>query len=61
MQPIVLVPVTVYVVEVVGSAITIESKPRLSDHAYVLAPLTVKVMLSPLQIVDWFEEAEITN
>jgi hypothetical protein len=46
-QPIVLVPVTVYVVEVVGSAITRESKPRLSDQTYVFAPVTVRFMLSP--------------
>jgi hypothetical protein len=52
-----LVPVTVYVVVTVGDAVTVAPVEELSDAAgaqvYVSAPLAVRLMLLPLQIVEF--------
>jgi hypothetical protein len=47
-------PITVYVVAIVGDAVTVvpvdELKVLADDHVYVLAPLPVRVVDEPLQI-----------
>jgi len=54
-HPFASVPVTVYVVVAVGFAVTaavfVALKPVEGDHAYVDAPVAVKLALEPLQIV----------
>ena len=54
-QPAELVPVTVYVVVVVGLAVTVapvvEFNPEEGAHAYVFAPLAVRFVPLPEQIV----------
>lgn len=53
-QPVALVPVTVYVVEVVGVAFTLTPVVALNVaegvHVYALAPLPIKVVLVPAHI-----------
>ena len=55
LQPAVVIPVTVYVVEVVGEAFTVSKvvpfKPNEGVHVYVLAPVATKEVLVPEQIV----------
>ena len=52
-HPFPSVPITVYVVVVVGPAVTVapvvDDKPMAGLHAYVNAPLAVSVVLLPLQ------------
>ena len=54
-HPFASVPVTVYVVVVVGLAVTaapvVADNPVEGLHVYVLAPLAVKLILLPVQIV----------
>ncbi len=51
-QPSALVPVTVYVVVLVGDTVLELPVPKLFDQLYVLAPLAVKTELAPEHIVD---------
>jgi len=51
-QPSVLVPVTVYVVVLVGETVLELPVPRPPDQLYVLAPPAVKTELAPEHIVD---------
>ena len=57
-QPFTPVPVIVYVVVVVGFAVTLAPvvalSPVLGDQLYVFAPLAVRVVLKPLQILGEF-------
>ena len=68
-----VVPVTVYVVVAVGLAVTlavfVAFKPVDGLHEYVVAPLAVKVVLVPLQMVasvpaettgNWFTFTVVT-
>ena len=54
-HPLTEVPVIVYVVVVVGFAVTLAPvvalNPVLGDQLYVFAPLAVNVVLAPLQIL----------
>ena len=72
-QPFESVPVTVYVVVVVGFAVTLAVLVALNPadglHTYVDAPLAVKVVLKPSQIVasepaltlgNWLTETVVT-
>ena len=56
-QPSALVPVTVYVVVLVGDTVLELPVPILFDQLYVLAPLAVKSELAPELIVDGDAEA----
>ena len=72
-QPFESVPVTVYVVVVIGFAVTlavlIALNPEDGLHAYVEAPLAVKLVLNPSQIIasepaltlgNWLTETVVT-
>lgn len=50
MQPLAAVPVTVYVVVVVGETVTGEPDSDPGIHAYVAAPVAVSVVELPVQI-----------
>ena len=56
-QPSALVPVTVYVVALVGDTVLELPVPKLLDHLYLLAPPAVKSELAPEHIVDGDAEA----
>ena len=56
-QPPGAVPVTVYVVVVVGETVTVVPLRLPGFHTYVDAPLPVSVVLDPLQIVEVLAEA----
>ena len=56
-HPAVLVPVTVYVVVLVGDTVLELPAPKLCDQLYVLAPLAVNVDDCPLFIVAGLAEA----
>jgi hypothetical protein len=55
-QPLALVPCTVYIVELAGEAVTIESavvlRPAAGDQVKALAPLANKLVLEPEQIEE---------
>ena len=56
-HPAALVPVTVYVVVLVGDTVLELPVPRLCDQLYVLAPFAVNVVLCPEHIVAGDAEA----
>jgi len=56
-HPSALVPVTVYVVVVVGDTVLLAPLPRLCDQLYVLAPPAVNMDDEPEHIVDGDAEA----
>jgi vacuolar-type H+-ATPase subunit F/Vma7 len=51
------VPVTVYVVVVVGDTVTVVPLRLPGFHTYVVAPVPVSVVLDPLQMVEVLAEA----
>ncbi len=56
-HPSAVVPVTVYVVVLVGDTVLELPVPRLCDQLYVFAPLAVNTELAPLHIADGLAEA----
>jgi hypothetical protein len=56
-QPLALVPVTVYVVVVVGDTVTDEPDKLPGFHTYVDAPLALNEVLPPTQIAEFAELA----
>jgi hypothetical protein len=56
-QPLALVPVTVYVVLVVGDTVTDEPDRLPGFHTYVEAPLALNEVLPPTQIAEFVELA----
>jgi hypothetical protein len=56
-QPLALVPVTVYVVVVVGDTVTDEPDKLPGFHTYVEAPLALNEVLPPTQIAEFVELA----
>ena len=59
-QPSVFVPVTVYVVELLGVTVILDPVIPLL-HEYVLAPLVLNIEFDPWQIKDGLALAVITN
>ena len=64
-HPLELVPVTVYVVVVVGLAVTVapvvELNPVDGVHAYVVAPLAVRLVEFPVHILVLDETVTVGN
>ena len=56
-HPSAVVPVTVYVVVLVGDTVLELPVPRLCDQLYVFAPLAVNTDVAPLHIADGLADA----
>ena len=51
-HPVLVVPVTVYVVVLVGETVLLDPVPKLCDQLYVFAPLALNVVLEPEHIEE---------